>query len=622
MNFSDFIDCVKNNKSDIYLQLLLFLYQQKPFSEKNIESLKLKYGINDKQYKKIAKSYELERKSTSSIRIKSPSVKSILSPTNTFFKQQKYQRNSSSGFKQTEKNIKKKLDMEKDNINNLNRIHLSDTKLRDMRNFDIKSPDRNSNVNSNSNNSNQTKDEENFGSDIDSDELELSYQNLDINNENNEINVNVNKDINYKKLGVIRLNNEDDECINEKEEDDEIFEEENSNGDYEMNLEISEDKTICYENYIYKINENKRLHKYYLILINKDIFYYKNKSQNEFIGMHNLSGCFIKEYNDEEGKIQFENKTLYSFAIIFDNKSKIRKYYSEEKEIINNFVFYMKKAIGYMNFSDFYEIKQVIGKGRYGVVNLGIQKNNGQLVAIKVINKKNVKTVEDKELVKFEIGILKQCHHPNIVHLFDYLENMDHIFIIMEYIEGDNLTQYIKKHNNDLSEMHIGHIMSQISNAIKYLHQYGIVHRDLKTDNIMIENKTNNITVKIMDFGLSKIVSPREKMTEGYGTLYYIAPEVLLKKPYNKEIDIWSMGIILYFLLCGYLPFRGKNENIIAEKIVYEPVEFENNEWEIRSKKVKDLIMRCLEKSPADRISIDEFITHPWFKKVQSKYSI
>ena len=380
--------------------------------------------------------------------------------------------------------------------------------------------------------------------------------------------------------------------------------------------QIKEDeKNICYENWVYKMTENQKMKKFYLVLINKDIYYYKSNDKKNFLGMHNLSGCFVQENNDKE-KNKIDDKYYYTFEIFFNNKSKTRKYYTTEIDIMKNFVSKIKEAIGYMKFSDYYEMKESIGKGKFGVVNLGIHKKTKTQVAIKIINKDSIKTVEDKELVRIEIGILKLCHHPNIVRLLDHLENIDYIFIVMEYIEGGTLGQYFKKKNFNFSERQASNIMSQIASGVKYLHQYGIVHRDLKPDNIMITQQNDFGIVKIMDFGLSKIVSTQEKMVDGYGTLSYVAPEVLLRTPYNKEVDIWSMGVILFYMLSGHLPFKGAKEVVIAEKIVNNDLEFLDEEWEVRSKKVKDLISSCLIKEPEDRISIDDFINHPWFKKV------
>ena len=157
--------------------------------------------------------------------------------------------------------------------------------------------------------------------------------------------------------------------------------------------------------------------------------------------------------------------------------------------------------------------------------------------------------------------------------------------------------------------------MTQIANGVKYLHKYGIVHRDLKPENIMITKQNNIDIIKIMDFGLSKIVSSQEKMIDGYGTLSYVSPEVLLRVPYNKEVDIWSLGIILFYMLCGHLPFKGSNQSIVADKIVNDDLEFDEYEWKKMSKDVKKLISGCLIKEPEERITIEEFLNHPWIKK-------
>ena len=384
----------------------------------------------------------------------------------------------------------------------------------------------------------------------------------------------------------------------------------------------NEEEDIYYENWIYKITDEQKIKKYYLVLINKDIYYYNSEDKKDFLGMHNLSGCFIQE-SGEINTTKIDDKEFYKFEIYFNNKSKVRHYFSLDYEIIKEFVQKIKKSIGYVKFSDLYEMKQVIGKGKFGVVNLGIHKKTGQQVAIKIMNKENIKTLEDKELVRIEIGILKLCHHPNIVRLLDHLENNNYIFIVMEYIEGGTLRQYFKKRKFNFSERQATNIMSQIVSGIKYLHQYGIVHRDLKPDNIMITQQNDFGIIKIMDFGLSKIVSPQEKMVDGYGSLSYVAPEILLRTPYNKEVDIWSIGVILFYMLCGHLPFRGSKEDVVANKIVFDNPEFDEDEWETRSKTVRNLIEACLEKKAKNRITIDQFINHAWFKKnMKQKYSI
>ena len=643
MNFEQFKDTVQNKKSDVLLQLICFLYQEKPFSSRNIESMKLKYGdIEDEEYEKMMEAYGNRSRKGVSVRIKTPNQTSMLSPAGSFFKR----RFSIKGVSLNENKDKKENTEKKEKKDETeNKENEEDKEKKDSKD--------NSNKNVLMQSSKSVK--SNF-SKLNSKDFDLIVPE-EIANKDLENNI----DAYDKNLSMVRLNNErtleDYHKFKKNKERNENLKELMDNSkqryssptkylqekaglnslalmnkeiNYEKNLcpinevenefanndnNIEEEKNICYENWVYKLTENKKLKKFYLVLINKDIFYYKDEEKKNFLGMHNLSGCFIQEGGENE-KVEIERKSFYIFEIFFNNKSKTRKYYTPDIEISKNFVTKIKEAIGYMKFTDFYELKEVIGKGKFGVVNLGIHKKTQQQVAVKIINKDSIKTAEDKELVRIEIGILKLCHHPNVVRLLDHLENEDYIFIVTEYIEGGTLGQYFKKKNFNFSERQASSIMIQIASGVKYLHTYGIVHRDLKPDNIMITQQNEFGVIKIMDFGLSKIVSTQEKMVDGYGTLSYVAPEVLLRTPYNKEVDIWSMGVILFYMLCGHLPFKGNKEVIIAEKIVNDDLEFDEDEWEVRSKKVRDLITSCLKKEPEERITIDEFLNHPWFKKL------
>ena len=617
MNFEQFKDTVQNKKSDVFLQIICFLYQEKPFKAKNVESMKLKYGdIDDEEYEKMMKSYGSRSRKGVSVRIKTPNQSSTLSPAGSFFKR----RFSIKGFNLNDEQNKDNKDNKESSINvkeSSKSIHSNISAGLTKTDSELAIPEEL--VNKNLENNVDAYDKNISMVRLNNERTLDDYNKIKKGKENNLKELMDNSKQRYssptkylqEKAGLNSL------ALMNKEIDYDknlcpINEEENEAGN---NDNLEEEKNICYENWVYKLTENKKLKKFYLVLINKDIYYYKDQEKKNFLGMHNLSGCFIQEGGENE-KITIENKDFYIFEIFFNNKSKTRKYYTPDFEISKQFVQKIKEAIGYMKFTDYYELKEVIGKGKFGVVNLGIHRKTQQQVAVKIINKDSIKTVEDKELVRIEIGILKLCHHPNVVRLLDHLENEDYIFIVMEYIEGGTLGQYFKKKNFNFSERQASSIMTQIANGVKYLHRYGIVHRDLKPDNIMITQQNDYGVIKIMDFGLSKIVSTQEKMVDGYGTLSYVAPEVLLRTPYNKEVDIWSMGVILYYMLCGHLPFKGNKEVIIAEKIVNDDLEFDEEEWEVRSKKVRELISCCLKKEPEERITIDEFLNHPWFKKL------
>jgi len=154
-----------------------------------------------------------------------------------------------------------------------------------------------------------------------------------------------------------------------------------------------------------------------------------------------------------------------------------------------------------------------------------------------------------------EIEVLKMCQHPNIIKLLDLFENSDYYYIVLEYMEGKDLFDYLKARNFSISEDRARHLAIQIAEAIQYLHSYGIVHRDIKLENVMMSDSTEKSVPKLVDFGLAKIIGPSEKTTEPFGTLGYVAPEVLKKEPYTFSCDLWSLGCIAYALLSGSLPF-------------------------------------------------------------------
>ena len=639
LNLNQFTEIVTEQNSEIFLQILCFLYEQIPFSSKNIEIMKIKYDLsNDDEYEEISEHYKRNRKS-GSIRIRTPRQSTLLSPAGIFLKKFQVRKFSlNEGAKNEYPFYDKKI--KKESVDSTTKESESNMSINSSKGSSTNSSDLNENIRFE-----QILEKNNIVGDLNK-KADPYSKNIDIvrldnekylenKSQNGNIKELVNKSknryssptkylidksyINHVAINssmTYRKNNFDNQLKP-------INEDENENKTEENNLKgILDDMqtNINYENYVYKITESGKLRKFFLVLVNKDTYYYKSEKKTNFVGMHNLSGCFVQECNE---KRMIDGVEFYTFEIFCKNKTRTRKYYTKSHKICKEFVENIKKAIGYAKFSDLYEMKEVIGKGKFGVVNLGIHKKTGQQVAIKILNKENIKTIEDKELVRIEIEILKLCHHPNIVRLLDHLENNDYIYIVTEYIGGGTLGQYLKKKKFNFSERQATNIMSQIANGVKYLHQYGIAHRDLKPDNIMITQQNDYGVIKIMDFGLSKILSPNERMVDGYGTLSYVAPEVLLRTPYNKEVDIWSMGVILFYMLSGKLPFRGHKEQEVAEKIVYDPLEFDEDDWETRSQKVQDLISCCLEKKKEDRITIDKFINHPWFKKnMKQKFSI
>ena len=556
LNLEEFKNMVEKHKSDIFIQIICFLYQKKPFTENNINVLKSskKTVPNDL----ILQTPQVKKKENN-IFLPSPLKSTYLSPASTFL--QSINIGESAGLEEEPEPA----------ISGFNgMVRFQNKLIPKKKDIDEKDDDKDvKNVIENS---------------------DLVY---------NSPSVFLKKNKEKKKVSAFSLNSPSPVIVSQSAN--------KVVTPFTLN-ELKEEK-ITYENYIYKVSTTNKLKKYYLVLINKDIYYYKNEDKKEVMGMHNLSGCFVKD----NGTKILNDKTYYSFTLVFPSKE--RSFYCNSKEIYENFTQKLKEAFGYLNFFDYYEMLDDLGEGIFGSVKLGVEKKTKERVAIKIIKKKKAKP-SDIELVRTEIDVMKLCHHPNVVHLLDHFENAEYIFIVMEYIRGGRLTDYMKEKKFNFSEKRAAELIYEIAVGVKYLHKYGIIHRDLKPDNIMLTEANDKGHIKIMDFGLSKILGKKEKTSDGFGTLTFVSPEVLIRKPYNKEIDIWSIGVILYLMLSGDLPFDDEedDEQKIAKSIVFNEVEFPQKKFGNKSKEVIDLIKRCLTKEPKDRIKVDEIIKSDWIK--------
>ena len=385
---------------------------------------------------------------------------------------------------------------------------------------------------------------------------------------------------------------------------------ENDAGIDDDDFNIEEDQCVQYEGYVYKFSQaQKKMKKTYFKLIGKDLYYYKKKEDDKHRGMHNLSGVFIKKGED----LEFEGKKYMSITILYKNE---KSYYFDNEEDFKVWFDKLNQAVQSKSLFDKYEVKQKIGKGKFGLVKAGVNKETKQPVAIKIMAKKNMDK-SDMELAKVEIDILKISQHPNIIKLYDVYENEHYIYIIMENCSGGDLLSYFEYHEYELPETKVCEIIHKLSMAVYYLHSYGIVHRDLKPENILMTDLSASADIRLLDFGLSKIVGNEEKCTEPYGTLSFVAPEVLQGKPYDKSVDLWSIGIITFLLLCGYLPFDDKHsEREIARQTIQDPVPFEEKIWSKYSPEAKTFVDGLLQKKPEKRYTIKEVLEHPWIKKM------
>ncbi|KAI8813048.1 kinase-like domain-containing protein, partial [Cladochytrium replicatum] len=254
---------------------------------------------------------------------------------------------------------------------------------------------------------------------------------------------------------------------------------------------------------------------------------------------------------------------------------------------------------------DRYTVTKVLGEGSYGKVKLAIDSQTGEKVALKVFQKATVKKLVHITRIKREVYVMRLLHHPNIIKLYDVVETEKEIVLSMEYVNGGELFDYIVTQRR-VKEKTARRFFRQIVSALDYCHKSSIIHRDLKPENLLLDQERN---IRIIDFGFVNLFDQDDVMKTFCGSPYYASPEMIGSKNYvGPEVDIWSLGVILFALLAGHLPFRDQNTAELYRKIAtgsYECPDY-------FSKESRDLIARMLVVDPFRRASIDEIKMHPW----------
>lgn len=259
------------------------------------------------------------------------------------------------------------------------------------------------------------------------------------------------------------------------------------------------------------------------------------------------------------------------------------------------------------NIEAHYTFQGSLGAGAYGSVVRATHTATGSVRAIKQVMKSKVK---DFIAFKTEMEMLRSLDHPNIVRIVETFETGLKCYLVMECCEGGELFDYIVG-KGTLTEAEAARLMKQLFSAINFVHSHNICHRDLKPENCLLMSKQPNSDVKIIDFGLAQRLEADELMHSLEGTPYYIAPEVL-EGSYGKEVDCWSMGVILYIMLSGTPPFNGRTTDEILHRIrtgylTFKPAAFKNV-----SEGAKDLISQLIRKDTTLRLTADQAYNHPW----------
>ena len=261
---------------------------------------------------------------------------------------------------------------------------------------------------------------------------------------------------------------------------------------------------------------------------------------------------------------------------------------------------------------DKYEILNEIGTGGFSRCYKVKNKTTGVSYACKQLQKTKL---SDYEGLMREVNLMIKLDHPNIIKLYEVYENEKYIYLIMELCTGGELFDRIVEKTDQgvqFSEEEAASLFKQMMSAINYCHKNGIVHRDLKPENLLFLTKDDKSPIKVIDFGMSKRFDSKNFMSEKVGTAYYISPEVLQGK-YDEKCDIWSAGVILYIIICGYPCFNGEDDDEIFAAIRKGKIVFPSPEWDDVSNDVRELIKKmCC--PPETRLTAEQVLNEPWVK--------
>jgi len=265
--------------------------------------------------------------------------------------------------------------------------------------------------------------------------------------------------------------------------------------------------------------------------------------------------------------------------------------------------------------------KKELGSGNFAVVKKGTVKKGvketdlpaglkeGNEVAVKIIDKAKVEDMND---ITREIEVMNQLDHKNVIKLFEIFDESKYMKLVMELVTGGELFDRIVA-KGSYTENDAAGVIFSLCDALNYMHQKKIVHRDLKPENILYANDNDEADIKVADFGLARVISSKEMMKTACGTPGYVAPEVLKNKGYDSgAVDMWSTGVILYILLCGFPPFYEEELPALFEQILHARYDFPSPWWDNISKEAKALVQGLLTIDPAKRLTAAQVMALPW----------
>jgi len=394
--------------------------------------------------------------------------------------------------------------------------------------------------------------------------------------------------------------------------------------DIQESIEIVDDERSTIQGELFKVGKNFGSYKpRFFVLRGQFLFQFRSEVEKSIpIETIFLQGCYIEKIRKENGKL-FGVKIT---TVTQDHDDKEKRLYHEKESVIKRWIICLRRAAKTQKVESFYKIdEEYFAKGHYSTIHTAVCKRTGKKYAIKKVSKSQM-TNEEEINWRNEILILRLVKHESVVSMINMFENLKYIFIILPHAEGGDLYDRMKEIYDEtgcgMKESDAKQIAWKLLDATSYLHALGIVHRDLKPSNILLKEKNENTSIYVIDFGLSRFSTPTGSLTYPCGTCEFMAPEVFSGNGYDKAVDVWSIGVILHFLLAAYLPFDSQLENSIERKqkvkhdILTKEITFKHRVWDRVSHEAISLCCRLLDKNPAKRATIAQALESAWFESM------